>query len=167
MKIFCLQFSLPWAPMLEESLPDPLAFILSDDPGHSHYSLVTRALLPQLSSPLEPHLPFLCSLHNLLLLEPCQETIYVDESAQARAGELNKLLSLSLITLVSQASLDVESMVRDLLRPHWSGLHRSPAVSQSPPGDLPPKYEDLGEWSIQEQNIFVIAIFFARASPSI
>jgi len=41
-----------------------------------------------------------------------------------------------------QVSLDVESVVRDILRPHWSGV-RSPAVSQSPPGDLPPKYEDL------------------------
>ena len=43
-----------------------------------------------------------------------------------------------------QVSLDVESVVRDILRPNWSGV-RSPAVSQSPPGDLPPKYEDLGQ----------------------
>ena len=43
-----------------------------------------------------------------------------------------------------QVSLDVESVVRDILRPHWPGV-RSPAVSQSPPGDLPPKYEDLGQ----------------------
>ena len=83
--------------MLEESLSDPLAFILSDDPWHRDHSLVARALLSQLSSPLEPCLPFLCRVHNLLLLESCQEAIHVDESPQTRAGEVNTLLRATLI----------------------------------------------------------------------
>jgi len=44
-----------------------------------------------------------------------------------------------------QVSLDIESVVRDFLRPSWygTGTRNSNVVSQSPPGDLPPKYEEL------------------------
>ena len=36
--------------------------------------------------------------------------------------------------------------MRDFLRPSWygAGNRNSNVVSQSPPGDLPPKYEELG-----------------------
>merc|ERR1711879_955079 len=44
-----------------------------------------------------------------------------------------------------QVALDIESVVRDFLRPSWygTGTRNSNVVSQSPPGDLPPKYEEL------------------------
>jgi len=44
-----------------------------------------------------------------------------------------------------QVTLDIETVVRDFLRPSWygTGNRNSNVVSQSPPGDLPPKYEDL------------------------
>merc|ERR1711973_724791 len=44
-----------------------------------------------------------------------------------------------------QVTLDIESVVRDFLRPSWygTGNRNSNVVSQSPAGDLPPKYEDL------------------------
>ena len=44
-----------------------------------------------------------------------------------------------------QMNNDVESLVRDMLRPHWA--RGAAVVTQSPPGDLPPKYEDLGQSS--------------------
>ena len=44
-----------------------------------------------------------------------------------------------------QMNNDVESLVRDMLRPHWARGAAAAVVTQSPPGDLPPKYEDLGQ----------------------
>ena len=46
-----------------------------------------------------------------------------------------------------QMNNDVESLVRDMLRPHWARGAAAAVVTQSPPGDLPPKYEDLGQGS--------------------
>ena len=46
-----------------------------------------------------------------------------------------------------QMNNDVESLVRDMLRPHWARGAAAAVVTQSPPGDLPPKYEDLGQSS--------------------
>ena len=38
---------------------------------------------------------------------------------------------------------DVESLVRDIMRQRPGG--RDPCVTRSPEGDLPPKYEELGD----------------------
>ena len=51
------------------------------------------------------------------------------------------------ITMCVQMNNDVESLVRDMLRPHWARGAAAAVVTQSPPGDLPPKYEDLGQSS--------------------
>ena len=52
-----------------------------------------------------------------------------------------------IITMCVQMNNDVESLVRDMLRPHWARGAAAAVVTQSPPGDLPPKYEDLGQSS--------------------
>ena len=52
-----------------------------------------------------------------------------------------------IITMCEQMNNDVESLVRDMLRPHWARGAAAAVVTQSPPGDLPPKYEDLGQGS--------------------
>ena len=38
---------------------------------------------------------------------------------------------------------DVETLVRDIMRQRPGG--RDPGVTRSPEGDLPPKYEELGD----------------------
>ena len=54
-----------------------------------------------------------------------------------------------------QVTLDVESVVRDILRPHMAGANvRGRVVMESPPGDLPPKYEELGGGIISLSSFF-------------
>ena len=59
----------------------------------------------------------------------------------------NEIINECLQTIMAsvQVTLDVESVVRDILRPHMAGTRGGRVVVESPPGDLPPKYEELGE----------------------
>ena len=58
----------------------------------------------------------------------------------------NEIINECLQTIMAsvQVTLDVESVVRDILRPHMAGTRGGRVVVESPPGDLPPKYEELG-----------------------
>ena len=58
----------------------------------------------------------------------------------------NEIINECLQTIIAcvQVTLDVESVVRDILRPHMAGTRGGRVVVESPPGDLPPKYEELG-----------------------
>ena len=58
----------------------------------------------------------------------------------------NEIINECLQTIMAsvQVTLDVESVVRDILRPNMAGTRGGRVVVESPPGDLPPKYEELG-----------------------
>jgi len=65
-----------------------------------------------------------------------------------------------------QVALDIESVVRDFLRPSWygTGNRNSNAVSQSPPGDLPPKYEELGKFT-PSSHLMMMMMFIPDLPP--
>ena len=61
---------------------------------------------------------------------------------QANNDIINECLQTIMASV--QVTLDVESVVRDILRPHMAGTRGGRVVVESPPGDMPPKYEELG-----------------------
>ena len=56
--------------------------------------------------------------------------------------------------------------MRDFLRPSWygTGNRNSNVVSQSPPGDLPPKYEELGQFTLFSCELTMM-IFISDLPP--
>jgi len=58
-------------------------------------------------------------------------------------SHVKKQYLMMMLPRPEQVTLDVESVVRDILRPHMAGTRGGRVVVESPPGDLPPKYEEL------------------------
>ena len=87
------QLGLSRTPVLEEIIPHSLALLLPDGAGNSHHLLPAGALLPELPAGVASHLPFLCHLHHLLLLEPHKEAVPRDGIPQTGPG--TPLLDLS------------------------------------------------------------------------